>query len=471
MKKTKIVCTLGPATRSQEAIETLLREGMNVARFNFSHGDHQGHIEHMQTLRDASKASGIPVAVLLDTKGPEMRLGTFKDGKVFLNKGQTFTLTTQDVAGDETIASINHPNLPQELKTGDAILLADGLVRLNVTSIDGNNIHTIVENNAEISNGKRVAVPGLVLTLPFLSDKDIADIRLGIEQNVDFIAASFVQCAEDVLAIKALLKEKNAGAMVIAKIENAQGVKHMEEILAVADGFMIARGDLGVEIPAEEVPLIQKRMIRLCNQAGKPVITATQMLESMIVNPRPTRAEASDVANAILDGTDAVMLSGETTIGKYPVEAVRTMKSIALVTENALDVQQGFVKFALEAKSASTSRAISRATVQIGQELKATGIITATESGFTARMVSSYRPKSPIFAVTPHEQVFRQLQLVWGVHALKGQAHQDSDTMAKDAIKNCLDAGFIAKGDVVVVTAGVPIGISGTTNMIQVHVA
>ena len=471
MKKTKIVCTLGPATNTQESIEALLEEGMNVARFNFSHGEQEGHRAHIHLLRAASCKTGIPAAVLLDTKGPEMRLGRFKTSKVQLEKGQRLTLMAHDVLGDRHQVSINHKNLPQEIESGTSILLADGLVRLTVESTTDTEIHTIVENSGEISDHKRVAVPGMVLSLPFLSDKDVEDIEFGIKEEVDFIAASFVQCAQDVLSIKTILNARHSPIMIIAKIENATGVKNMEEILAVADGFMVARGDLGVEIPAEEVPLIQKKMIRLCNQAGKPVITATQMLESMTTNPRPTRAEASDVANAILDGTDAVMLSAETTVGKYPVEAVKTMASIAAFTESARDKAHDLKQRQAKTEKIDTTRAICHATAQISHELDAAGIITPTESGFTTRMISKYRPESPIFAVTPHDHVLRQLQLVWGVRVLKGDRHDNSDEMTRSVIQKCLESKCIVSGDLVVVTAGVPIGVTGTTNMIQVHVA
>lgn len=471
MKKTKIVCTLGPSTQTQEIIEELLLQGMNVARFNFSHGSHEGHRAHMRKVRKASAKTGIPVAIMLDTKGPEMRLASFKSSPVFLQKGQKFTLTARELAGDESIVSINHKNLPQEVKLGDSILLSDGLVRLTVENIvNMEDIVTRVENSGEMSNNKRVAVPGANLSLPFLSVKDKEDLLFGIEENVDFIAASFVQRAEDILLIKELLAERDASIPIIAKIENAEGVKNMQEILAAADGFMIARGDLGVEIPAEKVPLIQKQMIRLCNRAGKPVITATQMLESMTVNPRPTRAEASDVANAILDGTDAVMLSAETASGRFPVEATMTMSSIACHTETALNTEESLYKMVFENKT-DTTNAISHATVQVAHELNAAGIITATESGFTARMVSKYRPKSGIFAVTPHLETIRRLQLVWGVTALQGLAHKDTDAMTNEAIQKCLEKGCISPGDLVVVTAGVPIGFTGTTNMIQVHTA
>ena len=470
MKKTKIVCTLGPSTSSQEVIEKLLVKGMNVARFNFSHGSHEGHRAQMGKVRAASEKTGIPVAIMLDTKGPEMRLGTFEKSPVFLQKDEKFVLTTRDILGNEQVVSVNHKGLAGEVKPGDSVLLSDGLVSLTVEDVvDGTEIVTRIENSGEMSNNKRVAVPGANLSLPFLSEKDREDLFFGIEEGVDFIAASFVQRAADVMAIKDLLKQKNASISVIAKIENAEGVKNMQEILDVADGFMIARGDLGVEIPAEEVPLIQKEMIRCCNRAGKPVITATQMLESMTSNPRPTRAEASDVANAILDGTDAVMLSAETASGKFPLEAVATMSSIACYTESALDTEESLSKIGF-AKT-DTTNAISHATVQISHELNAAGIITATESGFTAQMVSKYRPKADIFAVTPHLATIRKLQLVWGVTAIQGLAHKDTDAMTNEAIQKCLEKKCIALGDLVVVTAGVPIGLTGTTNMIQVHIA
>ncbi|UYZ82714.1 pyruvate kinase [Entomomonas sp. E2T0] len=469
MKKTKIVCTLGPATDTAEILEQLLINGMNVARFNFSHGSHQDHRARISAIRAASKRVNIPIAIMLDTKGPEMRLGCFKNGKANLKKGQSFTLTTAELVGDETIASITHHNLPQEVQVGNKILLADGLIELTVQSIEDNQIVTIVENSGNISDRKRVAAPGVSLGLPPVSEKDIQDILLGIEEDIDFIAASFVQRASDVQVIREILDEHNSSIQIISKIENAEGVKNMAEILEVSDGLMVARGDLGVEIPAEEVPLIQKAMIKLCNKLGKPIITATQMLESMMVNPRPTRAEASDVANAILDGTDAIMLSGETASGQYPVEAVKTMVSIAKRTEQAIDCETELVRSGF--KRTNTTDAISHASVQIAVELNIKGIITATESGFTAQMVSRYRPQPFIFAVTPHEKTIRRLQLIWGVIAVQGKPSDNTDTMTKEAIQRCLDAGYIQTGDLVEVTAGIPIGTRGSTNMIQVHVA
>lgn len=469
MKKTKVVCTLGPATDTPEILEQLLINGMNVARFNFSHGNHADHRARMSAIRAASKRVGIPVAIMLDTKGPEMRLGRFKEGKVTLQKGQQFILTAEDILGDDTIASVNHKNLPNEVEVGNKILLADGLIELSVQAIHSNRIVTLVENNGVISDTKRVAAPGVSLQLPPISDKDIEDILLGIDEDIDFIAASFIQRASDVKVIRKILDEHQSSIQIISKIENAEGVKNMEEILEVSDGLMVARGDLGVEIPAEEVPLIQKAMIKLCNKVGKPIITATQMLESMMFNPRPTRAEASDVANAILDGTDAIMLSGETASGQYPVEAVKTMVTIAKRTEQAIDCETGLVRNGF--KRTNTTDAISHASVQIAVELNIKGIITATESGFTAQMVSRYKPQPLIFAVTPHEKTIRRLQLIWGVIAVQGKASDNTDTMTKEAIQCCLDAGYIEIGDLVEVTAGIPIGTRGSTNMIQVHVA
>lgn len=469
MKKTKIVCTLGPATDASDTLDQLLINGMNVARFNFSHGTHADHQARIAAIRASSRRVGVPVAIMLDTKGPEMRLGCFINGKVTLQKGQQFILTTQDCLGDETIASVNHQNLPEEVQVGNKILLADGLIELTIQSIQQNHIITVVENTGMISDRKRVAAPGVSLGLPPVSDKDIQDILFGIEQDIDFIAASFIQRASDVQLIRKILNDHHSTIQIISKIENAEGVKNMTEILEMSDGLMVARGDLGVEIPAEEVPLIQKEMIKLCNKLGKPVITATQMLESMISNPRPTRAEASDVANAILDGTDAIMLSGETASGQYPVEAVKTMSSLAKRTEQAIDCETALIRSGF--KRTNTTDAISHACVQIAVELNIKGIIIPTESGFTAQMVSRYKPQPFIFAVTPHDKTIRRLQLIWGVIALKGKPSSNTDSMTNEAIQCCLNTGYIKIGDLVEVTAGIPIGTQGSTNMIQVHIA
>lgn len=468
MKKTKIVCTMGPSTLQPEIIKSLILNGMNVARFNFSHSDQKNHQKHMRLVKDIANKLGFHVAIMLDTKGPEMRLAKFKNDKVQLKQGNKFTLTGRKIDGDENIVSINHTQLAKEVNIGDKILLSDGLVRLTVSEIDDLDIITIIENNGEMSNNKRVAVPGANLSLPFLSDKDISDILFGIDEDIDFIAASFVQRSADIKAIRELLNQKSSSIQIIAKIENAEGVKNMEEILSSADGLMIARGDLGVEIPAERVPLVQKQMIKLCNQVGKPVITATQMLESMTVNPRPTRAEASDVANAILDGSDAITLSGETASGLYPIEAVKTMDTIAKCIETTLDTEISLSRYGYQ--KTGTTNAICHASVQVSHELNAKGIITVTESGTTAQMVSKYRPSAPIFAVSPHEKTLRKLQLVWGVIPIKGtEKAKNTELMIRDAIKQCIDKNYISNGDQVIITAGVPIGKAGTTNMIFVN--
>ncbi|MCI5708915.1 pyruvate kinase [Veillonella caviae] len=469
MKRTKIVCTVGPGTDKPGILENMMRAGMNVARFNFSHGTHDEQLERMQMVRDAAMVVNKPIALMLDTKGPEVRLGLFKDGKVFLKAGQNFTLTTDDVEGSVEISSVNHKGLVKDVSVGDVILLADGLVTLHIDKIEGNNIITTVVNSGEIGNRKRVAVPGVALSLPPVSEQDEEDLRFGCRQGIDFVAASFMQRGKDVVAIRRILESEQKDVKIIAKIENAEGVKNIDEILDVADGLMVARGDLGVEIPAEEVPVLQKMMIEKCNHLGKPVITATQMLESMIQNPRPTRAEASDVANAILDGTDAIMLSGETANGAYPVEAVETMTRIAEVTEQSViyDHQsrtQG-------GDDLTTTDAVCLASVRIARDLKAAAILTCTESGHTAISVARHRPNCKIIAVTPHDETIRRMQLCWGVQAIKGQAIINSDEMVKQAIAAALGAGVIESGDLVVVTAGVPSGSTGTTNMIRVHIA
>ena len=469
MKRTKIVCTVGPSTDKPGVLEAMLSSGMNVARFNFSHGNHADHGVRMAQVREAAAAVGGPVALMLDTKGPEIRVGAFAAGKVLLKAGAPFILTARDVVGTEEIVSVTYPGLPQEVEAGRTILLSDGLVSLHVEKVDGPDIHTIVENTGEISNSKRVAVPEVQLGLPFLSDQDVRDILFGIEQGVDFIAASFVQQTADVLAIRRVLENKGADCHIIAKIENAAGVRNIEEIMKVADGVMVARGDLGVEIPAEDVPIIQKMLIARANEAGKPVITATQMLESMMVNPRPTRAEVTDVANAIMDGTDAIMLSGETASGNYPVEAVKMMATIAKRTEAALCYSDILQARGRSGVLHTTTDAISHATVQVSQELNAAAIVTSTESGYTARMVSRYRPQATIVAVTPKEKFVRRMLLLWGVMPVFVPQSHNTDEMVSNAIEGALRSGWVKNGDLVVITAGVPVGTTGTTNMIRVH--
>ncbi len=468
MKRTKIVCTVGPSTDKPGVLDAMIAAGMNVARFNFSHGTHGDHAQRIALVRQAAAKAGRHVALMLDTKGPEMRLGKFAENKVQLAAGQTFRLTGRPLAGTQDIASVSYAHLAQEVKPGAKILLADGLVELLVEKIEGEEIVTTVLNSGEISNNKRVAVPGICINLPPVSEQDAADISFGIAQDMDFIAASFIQQASDVLAIRKLLEAANHHMGIIAKIENTPGVNNIDAILQAADGVMVARGDLGVEIPAEDVPLVQKMLIKKCNQLGKPVITATQMLESMIVNPRPTRAEASDIANAIMDGTDAIMLSGETASGQYPIEAVSTMARIATRTEHSLG-RACLPPSAAAAKS--TTSAISHACAQIAAELDAAAIIAATQSGYTARMLSKNRPETPIIAVTPYEKTARQVQLLWGVHPLVDPVSQASDQMVNECVRSATAAGLVKPGDLVVVTAGVPSGTQGTTNMIRVHIA
>ena len=469
MKRTKIVCTVGPSTDKPGILEAMLTAGMNVARFNFSHGNHADHGVRMDQVRQAAVRADIPVALMLDTKGPEIRVGSFAKGKVLLQAGQPFILTAEDVAGDERRVSVTYKELPQDVQAGRTILLSDGLVSLHVEKVEGTEIHTIIENTGEISNGKRVAVPEVQLGLPFLSEQDVRDILFGIEQGVDFIAASFVQQAADVLAIRRVLENQGTDCHIIAKIENAAGVRNIDEILKVADGIMVARGDLGVEIPTEDVPIIQKMLIARANEAGKPVITATQMLESMIVNPRPTRAEATDVANAIMDGTDAIMLSGETASGTYPVEAVKMMATIAKRTESALSYSDLLTARGRSGCQHTTTDAISHATVQVSHELNAAAIVTSTESGYTARMVSRYRPQATIVAVTPKEKFVRRMLLLWGVMPVFVPQSHGTDEMVSNAIEGALRSGWVKNGDLVVITAGVPVGTTGTTNMIRVH--
>jgi len=468
MRRTKIVCTLGPASESVEIQKRMIEAGMNVARYNFSHGTHEDHARRMRNTRQAAKETGKIIALMLDTKGPEIRLGTFRQGKALLKEGDLFTLTTRAVEGTEREVSVLYPGLPEDVQPGNFLLLDDGNIRLEVLEIKGTDILCRVLNGGVLSDHKKVNVPGVRLGLPALSPQDIADLRFGAEQGVDFVAASFVRKAADVIAIRRVLEEAGSDAHIIAKIESREGVDNLDEILKVADGLMVARGDLGVEIPTEEVPLLQKMMIEKCNRLGKPVITATQMLESMVERPRPTRAEASDVANAIFDGTDALMLSAETAAGKYPVEAVAIMATIAERTEAALPYAE------ILARRGSTSLrtvtdAISHATCTTAQDLGARAILTATQSGYTARMVAKYRPQAPILAMTPVEAVRRKLALVWGVHPLPVQDTSNTDEMIETAVQRAKEAGAISDGDLVVITAGIPVGIAGTTNLLKVH--
>jgi pyruvate kinase len=468
-KRTKIICTVGPSTDAPGVLEAMITAGMNIARFNFSHGTHADHAKRIAQVRTAAQKLGKHIALMLDTKGPEMRIGKFTEGKVYLSAGQSFTLTGREIPGTKEIVSVNYKNLATEVKPGTKILLADGLIELLAESTAGEDVITTVLNSGEISNNKRVAVPGVCINLPAVSEQDIADILFGVEQNMDLIAASFIQQAANIVAIRKILEDAQTQMGIIAKIENTPGVENIDDILKVADGVMVARGDLGVEIPPEDVPLVQKMLIKKCNQIGKPVITATQMLESMLTNPRPTRAEASDIANAIMDGTDAIMLSGETASGLYPVEAVHTMARIALRTEQDLAYDELLQRNGVD-HCCTTTAAISHASAQIAHELGAAAIITTTHSGYTARMVSKYRPHPPIIAVTPHERTARQSQLLWGVYPVLDSLAQNSDQMVDGSIRAALSAGLVTNGDLVVVTSGVPAGTQGTTNMIRVHI-
>ncbi|QGH35299.1 pyruvate kinase [Gracilibacillus salitolerans] len=472
MRRTKIVCTIGPASEAEEKLEQLIKAGMNVARLNFSHGDFDEHGARINNIRNVAKKLGKTVAILLDTKGPEIRTGTLKDGKADIVKGNTVYVTMDEIEGNAERISVTYPQLIHDVEVGSKLLLDDGLIALEVTEIlkDNNELKTVALNSGLLKNKKGVNVPNVSVNLPGITDKDAADIKFGIEQGVDFIAASFVRRASDVLEIRGLLEEHNATQIqIIPKIENQEGVDNLDAILQVSDGLMVARGDLGVEIPPEDVPLVQKEMIYKCNNAGKPVITATQMLDSMQRNPRPTRAEASDVANAILDGTDAIMLSGETAAGDYPIEAVDTMSNIAKKAETAID-HKAMLDLRSKASDVTITDAISQSVNHSAMNLNVDAILTPTVSGFTARMISKYRPESPIIAVTFDEQVSRRLALVWGVETIVGTLAHTTDDVLEEAIEQGLKTNHFKRGDRVIITAGVPVGESGTTNLLKVHV-
>lgn len=469
MRKSKIVCTIGPASESLDMLKKLILAGMNVARLNFSHGDYVEHGNRIKNIRLASAELGKTVAILLDTKGPEIRTGKMKAEPIELVQDEHIILTTEEILGDKDRISVTYMNLPKGVHIGSTILIDDGLIGLRVVGVSGTEIDCVVVNGGQIKSKKGVNVPGVKITLPGITEKDANDIVFGVEQGVDFIAASFVRKASDVLEIRQLLEKNNAAHIqIISKIENQEGVDNLNEILEVSDGLMVARGDLGVEIPAEEVPLVQKLMIKKCNHVGKPVITATQMLDSMQRNPRPTRAEASDIANAIFDGTDAIMLSGETAAGKYPLESVQTMSRIAERAESALEYRE-ILNRQSEAQQTSVTESISQSVVKSALDLEVKAIITSTESGYTARMVSKYRPKAPIFAVTPNLDVMRRMSLMWGVTPIYGEVAKTTDEMFELAVDSVMKQGYVRLGDLVIITAGVPVGRSGTTNLIKVH--
>lgn len=470
MRKTKIICTLGPATADDEILKQLMLEGMNVARLNFSHGDHVQHGKTLERIRRMRDELDLPVAALLDTKGPEIRVKSFKEGKINIERGQQFTLTTREVEGTEEIVSITYADLPRDVVKGMKILIDDGLIELDVVDVTDTDIVCIAENGGAISNNKGVNVPNAKLSMPFISQKDYEDIVFGIEENVDFIAASFTRTAEDIRKIREIMAKHNCDNIrIIAKIENMQGVENIDEIIEEADGIMVARGDMGVEIPLEEVPVLQKIIIKKCVAAGKIVITATQMLDSMMKNPRPTRAEAADVANAIYDGTSAIMLSGETAAGAYPVEALKTMAKIAERAEGDINYRARFEANRTNVKPDVTT-AISHATCTTALDLDAAAIITVTSSGKTANMLSKYRPGCPIIGCTPNATTLRQMSLVWGVTPLFIPEHQNTRDLFNAAVSAANKAGYVEKGEIVAITAGVPIGVVGTTNLLKVQV-
>ncbi len=469
MKKTKIVCTIGPSTDDDNILREMMKNGMDVARFNFSHSEHDVHKKRFEQVCRLRDELGLNIATLLDTKGPEVRLRTFEKGSAVINDGDSFTLTTRDVKGDETICSITFGNLPKDISVGTAILIDDGAIELCAQSVNSTDIVCKVVRGGKISDHKGINVPDVNLSMPYISDADMKDLEFGAKMGFDYIAASFVRTGADVIYLRKFTQSLGwFNPRIIAKIENAQGVENIDEILQAADGIMVARGDMGVEIPFEKIPAIQKELIKKAYNAGKNVITATQMLESMISNARPTRAEITDVANAIYDGSSAIMLSGETAAGKYPVEAVKTMSRIAETTEGAIDYIGRFKKHADDLDPTITD-AIAHASVTTAHDLKAAAILTVTKSGGTARTLSKFRPNCPIIALTTDETTCHQLSLSWGIESGLMDEKDNTDQLIEHAIQVSLDKGYLKKGDLVVITAGVPLGISGTTNLLKVE--
>lgn len=468
MRRTKIVCTIGPSIDSEDLIEKLISEGMDVARLNLSHGTREEHLRRLKMIRAVSARMNRNVGLLFDTRGPEVRTGNLAQEMVLLEDGADIVLTTENIIGNKDRLSVTYPELHQDLRAGCTILIDDGLIILEVLVIEGRDIKCRVLHGGELRSYKGLNTPGTRINLPAIGEEDRIDIELALEQDVSFLAASFTRSAEDIVEIRRLIEDRNGNMMIIAKIESREGVDKFDSILEISDGIMVARGDLGVEIPTEEVPLLQKQFIRKCNRLGKPVITATQMLDSMIRNPRPTRAEASDVANAIFDGTDAVMLSGETAIGRFPLEAVKTMSRIAVHTESGLGFKRILEDMRPTIKKTVTD-AISYATCHTASELGANAIITATQSGQTARMVSKYKPRAPIVAVSSRQDIARQLTLTWGVTAVVCPPVSSTDEMFTNAIQAAMKEGLVENGDLVVITAGVPVGVAGTTNLLRVE--
>ncbi|MBO5408332.1 MAG: pyruvate kinase [Clostridia bacterium] len=462
MRKTKIVCTLGPATDNENVLRQMMLAGMNTARFNFSHGDYESHQKRIDMFKKIRNEMELPVAMLLDTKGPEVRIKTFENGKITLKEGQTFTLTTRDITGNDTIVSVTYKKLPFDLAVGNKILLDDGNIEMVVTKIKDTEIICEVLTGGPLSDRKSMNLPGIDLYMPYMDDVDKEDLLFGIKNDFDYIAASFARRADDIVSMRKFL-DANGGEEIeiIAKIENREGVNNIDDILAVSSGIMVARGDMGVEIDFEELPTIQKMLIKKCYSAGKRVITATQMLESMISNPRPTRAETSDVANAVYDGTSAIMLSGETAVGKYPVEAVKAMSRIARSAEMDIDYKKRFTQSTLSAPTIQD--AISHAACTTAHDLNARVVIVVTNSGQTARMVSKFRPNMPIVAATPNEKTYRKLALSWGVYPVKAELQTNSDALFAHAIKRVHEENFITKNDLAIIAAGIPMGESTNT--------
>lgn len=469
VRKTKIICTLGPSTDDREVLKQLMLCGMDVARINMSHQTHDVHKQRADMVKELREELGLPIALLLDTKGPEVRTGGYKTDFIDLKKGQTFTLTTDDIVGDETICSVSFKNLPKDVKSGDKILISDGLVELKVNTIKQNNIVCTVMNDGTLSAQKGINVPQEKLSLPFISEQDKKDIAFAVEQDFDFIAASFTRSVDDVMLLRQELQKNNCNKMrIICKIENHEGVNNIDEIINASDGIMVARGDLGVEVPMEDIPIIQKDLIYKGYMAGKQVITATQMLESMMHNPRPTRAESTDVANAIYDGTSAIMLSGETAAGEYPIETLKTMALIATRTEEAIDYVGQFKARNVVEKKDVTS-AISHATVTTAHDLNAKAILTVSKSGETAKMISKYRPNCPIISGTTEPNVYRQMNMSWGVIPVMTEEQNSTDKLFSHIVEVSNQHQLVKNGDICVITAGVPVGFSGTTNLLKVH--
>ena len=471
MLKTKIVCTIGPASRSEKVMTEMLKAGMNVARLNFSHGDHESHREVIETFRRVRERLGKPAAIMLDTKGPEVRICTFKDGKITLNTGDTFTLTTEDVEGDATRVSVTYTDLPSQLKVGDRVLIDDGRLELTVKELTDTDVVCVVVTGGPLTNRKGVNIPGVHLDIPYLSERDMADLRFGVENDVDYVAASFVRSADDVIAMRNYLDYYGGhNIRIIAKIENTEGIDNFEEILKQANGIMVARGDMGVEVNYERLPGLQKRFIRRCYQSGKVVITATQMLESMIHNTTPTRAEITDVANAVFDGTSAVMLSGETAIGDHPALVVKVMSRIAAQAEkDAFEIGAYRAFAARDLDYGDATNAICDAACTTARDLHAAAILTVTRSGYTAQHLSKFRPAEPIVAATPDEKTYNQLALCWGVYPIPAIYQPDTNVLVTHAVDCAKRFGYVKAGDRVVVTAG-GTGESGTTDVLKVQV-